>query len=277
CGGSAANTVIALSHFGGRGFFACRVADDENGRIYLEGLEEAGVQYPNHEPLPQGESGRCLVLISPDAERSMNTYLGASEAFSESNIDFGRIAESEYLYIEGYLVTSETGRPAAIKAGEFARHNGTKIALSLSDPGIVTYFKKGLEAMVGSGVDLLFCNRGEALEWTGADNLKDAADQLRSIARQFAITNGSEGSLLFDGETYYSIDAHDVTAVDTNGAGDMFAGAFLYGLSEGFSFQDCGNFASLAAAAVVSHYGPRLHPQQHRELLAEFHRQNGIS
>lgn len=266
-GGSAANSIIAASYFGSSTFYSCRVADDENGKFYLNDLSEAGVAYKSSNGERQGTTGKCLVFITPDAERTMNTFLGISETLAEEDIDEQALVESEWAYIEGYLVTSETGRPAAIKLKQLADENNVKTALSLSDPAIVNFFKDGLVEMIGSGVDLLFCNEAEALQYTGCDNIELAAEALKQCAKTFAITLGAKGALLFDGAQYLNVNAQKVTAVDTNGAGDMFAGAFLYGLTQGLNFQQAGDLASKSASVVVSQFGPRLRPEQHKELL----------
>ncbi|MCB1669253.1 MAG: adenosine kinase [Porticoccaceae bacterium] len=270
CGGSAANTIIALSYFGGKAFYSCKVADDDNGRFYLQDMESAGVKHPHTTSPGKGVTGKCLVMITPDAERTMNTFLGTSETVSENEIDAEAIACSEYLYMEGYLVTSPSGRAAAIKARKIAQASKVKVAISLSDPGMVTHFKTGLQEMIGDRVDLLFCNRAEALEWTGASQVLEAAEKLKNVSHRFAITLGAEGSLIFDGDNLHRVAGHPVTAIDTNGAGDMFAGALLYGLTHGLDCTDAGKLANLASAKVVSQFGPRLHPEQHQELLLAF-------
>lgn len=269
-GGSAANTIIAVSSFGGRAFYSCQVANDDHGQFYLQDLKQAGVAHNGQDNLIEGSTGRCLVLITPDAERTMNTYLGVSEHLSEKNLDPGAIAASEYLYIEGYLVTSATGRSAAIRARQLAEQAGVKVALSLSDPGIVAHFRDGLKAMIGKQVDLLFCNEAEALAWTASDNIRLAAAQLTQVARTFVITLGSRGALVYDGDELSEIAGRPVSAVDSNGAGDMFAGAFLYGITHGMAFALAGKFACMAAASVVSQFGPRLPFSQHRGLLDAF-------
>jgi sugar/nucleoside kinase (ribokinase family) len=268
-GGSAGNSVIATALFGGPCYMSCRVADDEDGRIYLRDLDAAGIRYPR----PAGDgtpTGKCLVLVTPDAERSMNTFLGASEQLSTEQLDEEAIARSDFLYLEGYLVTSDSGRAAAIRAREIAQAQGVPVALSFSDPGIVAHFRDGLEAMLGDGIDLLFSNDAEALGWTGAASLDEAVAGLRRVARRFAITRGGEGALLFDGQETQAIDAHRVEAVDSNGAGDMFAGAFLYALTRGETFATAGRFASLAAGTVVSQWGPRLPREQYAQLRDAF-------
>lgn len=266
-GGSAANSIIALSCFGGKSYYSCKVADDENGRFYLADLAAAGVDHPDGNNLPTGTTGKCLVLITPDAERTMNTYLGISETLGLANLDLSAVTASEFLYLEGYLVTSPTGRTAAIKAREHAEQNGIRTALSLSDPGMVAHFREGLDDMIGEGVDLLFCNREEAMAWTGQSDMVGVIEAMKSTAATFAITLGSEGALIYDGKSVHEIASTPVTAVDTNGAGDMFAGAFLYGITQGFDYAKAGRLASIAAATVVTQFGPRLHIDQHKGIL----------
>ena len=266
CGGSGANTVISLTQFGGKGYMACKVANDENGQFYLQDLIDNGVDHSGGDQLEEGITGKCLVMVTPDAERTMNSFLGIGEQLSPADIDAGAIADSEIVYIEGYLVTSDTGRAAAIKAREVAQACGTQVAISLSDPGIVEHFKPGLTEIIGSGVDLLFCNKQEALAWCDTDDLDSAISIMQNTARQFVITLGAEGSIVFDGANIVQAPAQPVTAVDTNGAGDMFAGAYLYGVLQGQSCLDAATFANRAASAVVGQYGPRLHPAEYNGL-----------
>jgi len=234
-GGSAANTIIAASYFGCKNVYSCKVANDPHGAFYINDIKAAGVVYPEHITPPDGITGKCLVMITPDAERTMNTFLGISETVSVEELDATAIADSEYAYIEGYLVTSTTGRAAAIRLREIAEQNQTKTALSLSDPAMVQFFRDGLVEMIGSGVDLLFCNRDEALSFTQATTLDEAVEGLKKYAKQFAITCGGEGAVIFDGNELLNVAATPVKPVDTNGAGDMFAGAFLYALTHGIS------------------------------------------
>lgn len=266
-GGSAANTIIATSYFGGNSFYSCKVANDELGDFYVNDLQAAGVDSNVGDGRKDGITGKCLVMVTPDAERTMNTYLGITETFSVDELHQSAIIESEYLYIEGYLVTSNTGRHAAIEARKIAEENGVKTALTFSDPAMVQFFKDGLKEMIGDKVDLLFCNEAEAMSWSDTDNLEAAIAALKQVANSFAVTLGSKGALLFDGKHMVEISPHEVKAVDSNGAGDMFAGAFLYGITHGHSFYEAGNIASLAAARVVSQFGPRLASEEHKEIL----------
>jgi sugar/nucleoside kinase (ribokinase family) len=269
-GGSAGNSMIAAAQFGGRTFMSCKVAGDADGDIYIADLEAAGVDHCFNGERSPGVTGKCLVLVSPDAERSMNTYLGISETFSVEQLDPTAIAASEYVYIEGYLVTSPTGRAAAIRAREIAEAEGVKTSLSFSDPGMVEFFRDGMEEIVGAGVDLLFCNEVEATAWARTADLKVAIERLKQTARAFVITLGARGALTWDGTDLAEIPPHKVQAVDSNGAGDMFAGAFLYAITRGEDFPTAGRFASLAAGKIVANYGPRLPAADYRALRAEF-------
>lgn len=265
-GGSACNSIIAASYFGAKTFYSCRVANDDNGQFFHHDTQAAGVTTKPSD-LPEGTTGKCLVMITPDAERTMNTFLGMSETLSEADLDEQAIAQSEYVYLEGYLVTSPTGKQAAIKAREIAEAKGVKTALSLSDPGMVEFFGEGLQSMIGKQVDLLFCNRDEAMAWTKTDSIEQAAERLKKSARSFAITLGKDGALVFDGKSLEQVPGEAVSAIDTNGAGDMFAGAFMYAITHGHSYAEAAKLANHAAAQVVSQYGPRLQPEQHQALL----------
>ena len=269
-GGSAGNSMIATAQFGGPTFMSCKVANDADGDIYVADLESAGVDHCLKQGRAEGTTGKCLVLITPDAERSMNTFLGISETLCADQLDHEAIAASEYLYMEGYQVTSPTGREATIKAREIAEAAGVKTALSFSDPGMVEFFRDGLEQMVGDKVDLVFANEDEAKGWTKADSVEDAIEGLKHVANTFAITLGGDGAVVWDGSELHKIPPHKVHAVDTNGAGDMFAGAFLYAITRGEDFPTAGRFASLAAGKVVANYGPRLSAPDYPELRTEF-------
>ncbi|MGY8790003.1 MAG: adenosine kinase, partial [Pseudomonadales bacterium] len=227
-GGSAANSIYAISQFGGNTFFSCKVANDEFGDYFVQELGDLNIHTNLGDDREDGVTGKCLVMVSPDAERTMLSYLGISETLSKNEIDVEALKDSEYLYLEGYQVTSDSGREACIYAREIANDNGVKTSITLSDPAMVQFFRGGLQDMIGDGVDLLFANNVEAKEWAGTETVEDAIEELKKIAKQIVVTCGSEGAQLFDGEKNISIASHSVKAVDSNGAGDMFAGAFLY-------------------------------------------------
>ncbi len=266
-GGSAANTLYALSQFGGNAYFAGKVANDETGEFYVEQLGHHNIETNLGNDRDHGTTGRCLVMISPDAERTMHTYLGVSEKVSIDEIDEDAIRASEYVYMEGYLVTSPSAKAALKELKRVAEANGVKTAMTFSDPSMVEYFTEAVAEVLGDGVDLLFCNEKEAMLWTDAADFDSACVLLQRHAGQFVVTRGARGARLFDGDRYIEIDPHKVSAVDTNGAGDMFAGAFLYGITQGYDFFTAGKLASLASAVTVSSFGPRLPTEEHIRIL----------
>jgi len=269
-GGSAANSVIALAQFGGSGYYAGKVADDELGHFYMKDLKTGGVATLDDSYLDKGDTGRCVVLVTPDSDRTLCTYLGISGNLSVHELDVNAIRGAQWFYTEGYLVTSDTARVAAIEARKAAEHAGVKTALSLSDPNMVKFFKDGLKEVIGDGLDLIFANEHEAMGMADTDSLDQAVSYLKTIAREFAITRGPEGALIWDGQQLIDIDPVKVEPIDTVGAGDMFAGAFLYGLTQGWSHQRAGDLASAASAYLVTSLGPRISQDQSRAILDQF-------
>ncbi|MBL6990401.1 MAG: adenosine kinase [Bacteriovoracaceae bacterium] len=277
CGGSAANTIVAVSQFGGESFYSCKVANDEAGQFYYKDLlgEGPSTNLSNENQYFAGKTqelptGKCVVLITPDADRTMNTYLGITETFSDDELVEQEIKLSKFLYIEGYLVTSPTGRKAAINAKKLASENSVKTALTFSDPAMIQFFKEGLDEMLGkSGVDLLFCNENEALSYTNTERIEDALPKLKAVAKSFAITLGDKGAVLFDGQKQINIEGNVVEAIDTNGAGDLFAGAFLYAITQGKTFEQAGQLACNASAKLVTQFGARLQKKQVEAILQD--------
>lgn len=262
CGGSAANTIIGATQFGAKTFYQCKIANDELGRFYAEDLTQNNV--PNNtkhclkQPVTQ-PTGVCVVMITPDAERTMNSFLGVTATFSKNDIDTTAIQSSHYLYIEGYLAGSDIGCDAAIHAKKIAEESNTKTVLTFSDPSMVTYCKANLEKMLGTtGVDILFCNDTEATRFTQTTTLADAQSALLSRAKLVIITEGKDGASIATPSERIKIPGYPAKAIDTNGAGDLFAGAFLAELIQGKSLEQCGHTACKAAAKLVEHYGPRL-------------------
>jgi sugar/nucleoside kinase (ribokinase family) len=268
-GGSAANTMVAIAQLGGKGFYSCKVANDESGIFYLQDLQRCGLATNSHNGDGEaGITGKCLVMVTPDADRTMNTFLGITANFSEVEIVSDALKDSEYLYVEGYLVSSPTAKEAAIKAREIAQNAGVKTSLSLSDPNMVEFFQAGLLKIIGSGLDLIFANESEALKMAQTQELSDAIAYFKTLAKSFAITRGAKGSLIFDGKDTIEISAEPVKAIDTVGAGDMYAGAFLYGITHQMSYAEAGKLASAAASQIVTRFGPRLKTEQLQSLVA---------
>jgi sugar/nucleoside kinase (ribokinase family) len=200
----------------------------------------------------------------------MNTFLGISGNFSDAELIPEVIQNAQYTYIEGYLVSSEHSKQAAIKAKEIAHQAGKQVAFTLADLNMVKFFKSGLLEIIGSGVDFLFANESEALQIAETEDLNAAMDYCKTIAKGFAITRGAKGSIVFDGEKAIEIAAFPVKAIDTVGAGDMFAGAFLYGITNNMSFAEAGKLGSLASATIVTSLGARLKTSETRALLDRF-------
>lgn len=268
CGGSAANTLIAISQFGGKAFYSCKVADDEPGQFYTQDLIDCGVatNLENHPP-ESGVTGKCLVFVTPDADRTMNTFLGISGEFSDQELVPEVIKNAEYTYIEGYLVSGENSKQAAIKAREIAQAAGKKVAFTLADFNMVKFFKPGLLEIIGSGVDFLFANESEALLMAETEDFDVAVNYLKTIAKGFAVTRGAAGSVVYDGEKLVTIEPFPVKAIDTVGAGDMYAGAFLYGITNGMNYKEAGRLASLASSTIVTTLGARMKTEAVQALL----------
>jgi len=269
-GGSAGNTVVAVNQFGGKSFYSCLVAKDDLGKFFLDDIKRIGVDTNlKYETCPPGHSGRCLVMTTPDAHRTMNTFLGVSSFLSPEQLDEDAIKDSTFVYLEGYLVASPKGLEALKAAKKIAERNKIEVALTFSDPSMVKYFSAQMQEIVGASVDLLFCNEEEAMIYSGTNTVLEAREKLRDIAKRFVITLGENGALIFDGDTYINIEPYNVKAIDTNGAGDMFSGAFMYGITHKHSYAEAGKLASLASSRVVSQFGPRLEVQQVKKILAD--------
>lgn len=268
-GGSAANSVIAFSAFGGRAFYACKVADDDNGAFYLNDLLAAGVQSPAHARVNGGVTGTCVVMVTPDAERTMNTHLGITAEMSASELDLAALEQAGYLYIEGYLATSPSARHAVATARSLATRQGIPTALTFSDPAMVQYARDGLTDMLADGVDILFCNESEAMLWSASTIVDEAIKALHRHSPLVVVTCGSRGAIISRDGEQTAIAPFPVTAVDSNGAGDAFAGAFLFGLSRGWPLAECGRLAARTAAQVVSRFGPRLDQTGYARVLQD--------
>jgi sugar/nucleoside kinase (ribokinase family) len=258
-GGSAGNTVVAMAQMGGRAFYSCRVADDELGAFYREDLTTNGVatNLTHTRPL-EGQTGICMVMVTPDAERSMSTFLGATAEIDHTSLHPHDIARSKVYYMEGYLAASPTGTDAALKGRALAREAGVALAVTLSDMSMIKFCRAGLEAMLGDGVDYLFCNEEEAQVWCDTQDLDAICSQLSQVARVVCLTRSAKGCLVIEGDQRTVVPATAVKALDTNGAGDMFAGAFLYAVTHGHSHAHAAQLANMAAGRVVSQYGNRL-------------------
>lgn len=269
-GGSAANSTVAYTSMGGNAFYACRVGNDDFGQFYLNGLSTANVQTSNSSS-SDGETGTCVVLVTPDGERTMQTFLGITAELSEQQVDFEPLKTAKYLYIEGYLATSPTACQAVKQARQIAKENGIQIAITLSDPAMVQYARDGLNDLIDDGVDVLFCNEHEARMYTNTEQLEDTLAALLKLSKTVIITRSADGAIIATqtGEKI-QVEAVPCNAIDTLGAGDAFAGAYLYGMSKGFDLAACGKLAAATASKVVSQYGPRLTVADYQAILQQY-------
>lgn len=257
-GGSAANTVAGLASFGGRGAFLGKVAEDQLGRVFAHDIRAIGARFETA-PLTGGPATAVsMINVTPDGQRAMCTYLGASTAFTEDDVDAAVIEGARIVYLEGYLFDPDAARRAFAKAAALARGAGRMLALTLSDAFVVDRHREALLGFIESQVDLLFANEAEANALFQTDSFETAAEALRRKVKLAAVTRSEQGSvILADGERL-TVAAEPVEkVVDTTGAGDQYAAGFMFGLSQGRPLQACGRLASLAAAEVISHYGPR--------------------
>lgn len=256
-GGSAANTMVGLSVLGGRGCYSGKVGHDDLGEFYRSNLKESGIELfvsPNDKP-----TGSCVSLVSPDAERSMLTYLGASTHLSDSDIHGDALSESKFLYVEGYLWDSPVAREAAVHAIERAKKNGVEIAFSFSDPWLVERFRDDFTRLLREYIDLLFLNEREAREITGYEDVNLAARDLATKVKRLCLTRGAEGAIIAqDGKLRRTPCLEIENVVDTTGAGDLYAAGVLRGLSLGLDLAAASMIGARAAAAIVEKVGARL-------------------
>ena len=268
CGGSVANTLFTLQQMGAETFYSCKIGNDEAGDFFYRNLLSQGIHTNLHECERDGVTGKCIVLVTPDADRTMNTFLGATSNFSKEQISENALKHAEYLYIEGYLVASPLGREAAILARQMAHKHNIKTALSLSDPNMVTYFRQGICDIIGDQIDILFCNEDEAKLFTQSDDLDEAKEKLKQFTKTFVITLGSRGALVYNGADTSHVLSYKTNVVDTVGAGDVFAGVFLYGITHGYGYFHAADIANYAASKVVAKFGPRLSQEEIDDVAA---------
>lgn len=267
-GGSAANTMACIASLGGRAGFVGKVAEDSLGDAFRRDLRAAGVRFDT-EPLVEGPgTARCLINVTPDAQRSMTTYLGSAGYVSTADIDAEFISSAAITFFEGYLFEQPVAREAFVKACEIAKKTGKRAAITLSDSSVVDRQHEALVDFAGAHVDILLANEKEAETLFETDRLGELVDRARALCPLTAVTLSERGSLLIpkDGEVVSVPAAKAERVVDTTGAGDAYAAGLLFGLARGFDLTRCGALGSLAAAEVISHFGAR--PQQDLRALA---------
>jgi len=267
CGGSATNSLVAAASFGAKCFHICKVSEDQDGIRYLKSLKEAGVDHKGNAASTNSiPTGKCLILVTPDAKRTMTTALNISSLMDESDLDLDQIANSKIFYIEGYMVTSEENYKVTLQALEHLKNfPDVKVALSLSDPGIVMGFKDKFNQIESFGLDYIFGNDDEAMAFVDAENIEEAFIKLQERSYTSIITMGEKGSVVVTNEEIINTPNVNIDPIDTNGAGDMFAGSFLYALLQNNDLRSCAEFANYGASKVVETFGPRLTREGYRK------------
>jgi sugar/nucleoside kinase (ribokinase family) len=257
-GGSAANTIVGVTSFGGRAQYVGKVRDDQLGEVFAHDLRSTGVLYDTPRAADGPPTGRCLILVTPDAQRTMGTFLGASVRLGPGDIDGRLIARARILYLEGYLFDPPAAQEAFRAAAGLAHAAGRKVALTLSDPFCVDRHRKAFLDLLERHIDILFANEAEICALYQVADFDAAMQQVVGHCEIAALTRSAKGSVLVgDGKTHV-IEAHPVKSVlDSTGAGDLYASGVLYGLSRGLDLASCGRLGSLAAAEVISHVGAR--------------------
>ncbi len=266
-GGSAGNTIMGLADFGGKGAYAGKVGNDALGEFCVADMRKIGVTMDV--PKAAAQTGTSVILITSDAQRTMLTHLGVSSSLGPDDVDAALIGQSKYVYIEGYLFTGESTKAAALRTIELAKKQGVKVAFTVSDPFLVNLFRDEFWELIKGPVDLLFCNLEEARSLTGKTDPIDCAHEIHKYAANVALTLGGDGSLLMHDGTTTPIEPAPVTAIDTTGAGDMYAAGLLWGITNGLAWKQAGHIASHAAARIVGQLGARLQDRFTPQDLAE--------
>ncbi len=257
-GGSAGNTMACFASLGGNGAYIGKVADDQLGKIFAHDTRAIGVHFESTPLIGGKPTAQCLILVTPDAHRTMNTFLGACTQLTEDDVDENLIANSKVTYLEGYLFDEPKAKAAFFKAADLVKKHNRKLSLTLSDPFCVVRYRDEFMALVENHVDILFANEAELKELTQLTDINQAIEAIRGKSEIIAVTLGDKGSTIVTRDDTIHIQAiPPKQLVDTTGAGDSYAAGFLFGLTEGKSLAECGRLASIAASEVISHMGPR--------------------
>ncbi len=268
-GGSGANTMAGLASLGSKGAFIGKVGNDQLGSVFTHDIRAIGVDF-NSSPVTDGTpTARCLILVTPDAQRTMNTFLGACTELGPEDVDPKLIENAQITYMEGYLWDKPKAKEAFIKAADIAHGAGRKVSLTLSDSFCVDRHRDSFRDLVNGHIDVLFANEDEITSLYQVPTVEEALGAVRQDCQLAVVTRSEKGSVVVAGTETYQVDAAPVDrVVDTTGAGDLFAAGFLHGLTEGFPLPECARIGSLAAAEVIGHYGAR--PEiELRELISK--------
>jgi len=266
-GGSAANTIVGLANFGATAAYVGKVRDDQLGTVFAHDIRSTGVIFQSPAAADGPSTGRCLIVVTPDAQRTMNTYLGASAYLGPEDVDVELVSQARVVYLEGYLWDRPEAKEAYRKAARIAHEAGNEVSLTLSDAFCVDRHRPEWLALVEEEVDILFANEAEICALYECD-FETAKERVTRHCNVAALTRSAEGSLVIGGGQTHVVSAHPVARlVDTTGAGDLYASGFLYGYTSGYGLDTCGRLGSLAASEVISHLGAR--PEADLSVLAK--------
>jgi sugar/nucleoside kinase (ribokinase family) len=270
-GGSAANTAAGFALMGGRAAFIGRVANDQFGGVFRHDIRANGVEYETESAKGGAPTARCLVFVTPDAQRTMQTYLGASVELGPEDIDQAQVQRAKILYLEGYLWDPPKAKIAFLKAAEFAHAAKRKVALTLSDPFCVKRHRDEFRQLVENHVDILFANEAEICALWQTKDFDEAAQITKQKTPLAVLTRSEKGSAVLSAQRSFKVQAAPVEhVVDTTGAGDQYAAGFLFGLATGRQLESCARIACLTAAEVISHYGARPVTSLTDQVMARF-------
>ncbi len=257
-GGSAGNTTAGIASLGGSAAFIGKVADDQLGGVYRHDFHAAGVTYSVPPSTKGSPTGRCLIAVTPDAQRTMSTFLGAGVDLGPEDVDEVLVAGAQVTFLEGYLWDPPRAKEAFLKAARVAHEAGRKVSLTLSDSFCVDRYREEFRDLVEHHVDILFANEGEIISLYEVADFDAALQRVRGHCEVAALTRSAKGSVIVARDEIHVIDAASVARViDTTGAGDLYAAGFLFGYTSGMALPECGRIASIAAAEIISHFGPR--------------------
>lgn len=267
-GGSGANTIVGIASLGGRAAYIGKVADDRLGKVFRDDMASVGVPFETTPLVGGAATARSIIFVTPDGHRSMNTYLGASVEFSPADVDKATVEAGQILYLEGYLFDKEAAKAAFVHAAEIAHAAGRKVALTLSDSFCVDRHRDSFRQLIRTQVDILFANEEELLSLYETRDFDKAIETLRTETGLAAVTRSAKGSVVIGDGDPISVSAEPVDqVVDTTGAGDQYAAGFLFGVARGLPLATCAKLGHIAAAEVISHYGPR--PETSLKSLAD--------
>jgi len=258
-GGSGANTIAGVASLGGRAGFVGRVKDDQLGGVFIHDLKSAGIDFGGKQADSGTATGRCLIFVTPDAQRSMNTFLGAGQDLTPEDVNMSLIQDASIVYLEGYLWDPPGAKEAFREVMGVCQQAGSKVSMTLSDPFCVDRYREEFLGLIKDGkIDILFANEVEIISLFEAQDFDSALQSIRGLCETVALTRSEKGCVVLSGEETHIVDAASVDrVVDTTGAGDLFASGFLYGLAKGHAPAVCARLGAESAAEVISHFGAR--------------------